>query len=489
MLVGSMVLCQTKASRIESNAPCVKNWSVGGVTRLKQHIAQITGQTTSCPKATKEDQLKCRNAINEGKLKNQGKRQHDEAIRSEVRLDSNESLKDDEVHDDSMKEPNVFGPMHNFANTVNPEQSLKRKVKGKNVELSNSIRKERMWMTKKYVARWAYESAIPFHAFEKDSFKMLLEVVGQFRPGLPPPTRYELSTPLLKEEVERTKNLVKRNKKEWKEIGCSIMTDAWSDRKRRSIMNLCLRMVDADWKPSMGFVYREVIKAKEEIKAVLGDNKKAYEPIIKIIEKKMKGRLDTVLHLMAYLLNPYYFYKNTKIQHDPDISDAVLAFFEIILAGDLEMQLEVTNVEMPKYKKQMDRFGKELAIFACEVNNEKYDPAKRRKARDVEVLLSNDGNMAQEWIVECDGDGNRNRDEEVEVQDQQDQEAQWEVIGEAMEADEYLQPRQSSRTTTKTTQRELFDEEFESGSEEVVYEEGDYESDGVKIIEGCGDED
>ncbi|GJR38371.1 tRNA dimethylallyltransferase 2 isoform X1, partial [Tanacetum coccineum] len=152
----------------------------GGVTRLKQHIAQITGQTTSCPKATKEDQLKCRNAINEGKLKKQGKRQHDEAIRSEVRLDSNESLEDDEVHDDSMKEPNVFGPMDNFANTVNPEQSLKKKVKGKNVELSNSIRKERMWMTKKYVARWAYESAIPFHAFEKDSFKMLLEVVGQF---------------------------------------------------------------------------------------------------------------------------------------------------------------------------------------------------------------------------------------------------------------------------------------------------------------------
>ncbi|GKE21923.1 pescadillo-like protein, partial [Tanacetum coccineum] len=169
---------------------------------------------------------------------------------------------------------------------------------------------------------------------------------------------------------------------------------------------------------------------------------------------------------------------DTEIQHDPDVSDAVLAFFEIILAGDLEMQLEVTNVEMPKYKNQMDRFGKELSISACEVNNEKYDPAnwwgtfggatpnlkkiamrilsltssssgcernwstfegihtkkrnrleasklnnlvyvqfnsnlsekaKRRKARDVEVLLSNDSNMAQEWIAECDGD------EEVEV--------------------------------------------------------------------------
>ena len=148
---------------------------------------------------------------------------------------------EEELHDSSMKEPNLFGPMDNFANKVNPEESLKRGkgTKGKNVDLCNAIKKDRMWMAKKYVGRWAYEAAIPFHAFEMDSFKLLLEVVGQFGTGLPPPTRYEMSTTLLKEEVERTKNLVKRNEEEWKEDGCSIMMYAWSDRKRRSVMNLC----------------------------------------------------------------------------------------------------------------------------------------------------------------------------------------------------------------------------------------------------------
>ncbi|GJR08674.1 ribonuclease H-like domain-containing protein [Tanacetum coccineum] len=361
---------------------------------------------------------------------------------------------------------------------------------------------------------------------------MLLEVVGQFGTGLPPPTRYELSTPLLKEEyvdaciqqvgAEHVVQVVMDNASN--NMGAAALLNVtrpkifWTSCATHTInlMLEVLRMVDADWKPSMGFVYGEMIKAKEG-----------------------------------------YFYKDTEIQHDNDVSDAVLEFFEAILAGDLEMQLQVTNVEMPKYKKQMDRFGKELAISTCEVNNERHDPAnwwgtfggatpnlkkiamrilsltssssgcernwstfegihtkkrnrleasklnnlvyvqfnsnltvkaKRRKARDVEVLLSNDSNMAQEWIVECDGDGNRDGDKEVEVQDQQDQEAQWEVIGEFMEVDEYLQPRQSSRTTTKTTPRELFDEEFESGNEEIVYEEGEYESDGVKIIEDCGDE-
>ena len=138
--------------------------------------------------------MRCRDAINEGKLKKKGKKEHHEAIRSEVKLGTNESAIDvDELYDSfgSMKEPNVLGPMDNFANKVNPEKALK-KGKVKNVDLHNAIRKDRIWMAKKYISRWAYESAIPFLAFERDSFKLVLEVVGQFGTGLPPPIRYEL---------------------------------------------------------------------------------------------------------------------------------------------------------------------------------------------------------------------------------------------------------------------------------------------------------
>lgn len=135
-----------------------------------------------------------------------------------------------------------------------------------------------------------------------------------------------------------------------------------------------LRMVDADWKPSMGFVYGEIKKAKEELIDALGGNKKAYDPIINIISKKMEGRLDSRLHLTAYLLNPYYHYKDPQLQHDPDVMDAVLEFFDTLLAGDLEMQKQVVTIELPKYKKKLDKFGRELAIRSCEVNDANFDP-------------------------------------------------------------------------------------------------------------------
>ncbi|XP_023762902.2 uncharacterized protein LOC111911342 [Lactuca sativa] len=68
----------------------------------------------------------------------------------------------------------------------------------------------------------------------------MLEAVGQFGRGAPPQTRYEMGETYLKKEVERTINLLTPYKDEWKSNGCLIMTDAWSDRKKRNIMNLCV---------------------------------------------------------------------------------------------------------------------------------------------------------------------------------------------------------------------------------------------------------
>ncbi|XP_023770370.1 uncharacterized protein LOC111918993 [Lactuca sativa] len=260
-----------------------------------------------------------------------------------------------------------------------------------------------------------------------------------------------------------------------------------------------LRMVDADWKPSMGFVYGELKVAKEEIVKALGGNEKAYKPIIDIINHKMKGRLDSKLHLTTYLLNPYYHYKDSQLQHDPNVMDAVLEFFDTLLCGDFEMQRQVVMIDLPKYKEKVDRFGADLAIKGClqdggdflvhtkkrnrletnRLNNLVYvqfnanlmEKNKKRKDRTLEVLLANDSHAAQEWMIDGDdGDG-----------DEVDPESLMEAIDEALGTNNNQVPHKSS------TPRELFDEDFESDNEEQMFEEDEYESDGVKIVEELED--
>ncbi|KAK6149175.1 hypothetical protein DH2020_016700 [Rehmannia glutinosa] len=261
-----------------------------------------------------------------------------------------------------------------------------------------------------------------------------------------------------------------------------------------------LRIVDCDRKPSICFVYGELEQAKEEIKNSLNNIPKNYEPIIEIIDAKLKNRLDSPLHLMAYLLNQYYNYRNPLIHLEQEISLGVIECLDVLFPGELDMQNKIISEELPMYKERESTFGKALAVkvvtwwsnfgvitphlqrlamriislttssSGCERNWSAFEGVSTYKKRNrldtnllnnlvfvqfnarlmstqkkekdrsnMEVLLASDSTYAQDWIV----DG---IDDEEEVGD---------VMGE----DGSPRPR-SSRI------RELYEDDFESEDEE-----------------------
>ena len=134
-----------------------------------------------------------------------------------------------------------------------------------------------------------------------------------------------------------------------------------------------LRLVDGDVKPSMGFLFGELIKAKREIKEACGNVESRYKEIIAIIDKKMKERLDSPLHLTAYLLNPYYSYANQAIFDDPTITVGFINCVEVFYHHDENMQEQAVNVELKKFHSREGSFSKKLAK-TCQ--NFDYNPGK-----------------------------------------------------------------------------------------------------------------
>ncbi|CAG7901552.1 unnamed protein product [Brassica rapa] len=219
---------------------CGKLFS-GGAFRIKEHIAKIPGNVSACPLSTKDDQEKCKNAIDEAKKKKKNKRSSDADLRNSVKI-CDVGDEDDEAGAEleelrSKKIPRTLGPMDKFASDINPRLSS---VETRQQNISDALCKDRLHKVHQYIGRWVFASGVPFHATANDEFKLMLEAVGQFGSGVTPPSQYLLREPLLKEEVERVKGLLKAQEEERKENGCSVLTDAWSDRKRRSIMNLCI---------------------------------------------------------------------------------------------------------------------------------------------------------------------------------------------------------------------------------------------------------
>ncbi|CAA0833675.1 hAT transposon superfamily protein [Striga hermonthica] len=175
----------------------------GGIHRLKEHIGQISGNVVSCKKATKEDQAKCRNAINESKAKKMKTKEVQEELLSSVNIKGLNVGSSQQR--EKAKESHSPGPMDRFATTINPEASLNVAKMMREQNINDVIWKERSNLVKDYFIDWAYDAGISFNALELDSFRLFSEALGQFGPRWKPPSSYEMREPLLKKAVERTK--------------------------------------------------------------------------------------------------------------------------------------------------------------------------------------------------------------------------------------------------------------------------------------------
>ncbi|XP_013633181.1 PREDICTED: uncharacterized protein LOC106338842 [Brassica oleracea var. oleracea] len=125
---------------------------------------------------------------------------------------------------------------------------------------------------------------------------------------------------------------------------------------------LGLRLADGEKIPSLGFIYGELLVAKNSIKETTDHLEKNYQPIFKIIDEKMKGWLDSPLHMAAYFLNPFYFYKDPNIQCDLEVIDGSITCVETFYHGDFEKQGLVVNHEVNLYKNRNGSFGRNLAM-------------------------------------------------------------------------------------------------------------------------------
>ncbi|GKA09123.1 hypothetical protein Tco_0688454 [Tanacetum coccineum] len=453
-----------------------------------------------CKESYNEDRIKCRNTLNEIKIRKKAKQDKDNTLRAEVNISNAETIEFDEMEDSfgNLKPPKSFGPIDRFAKLVD-----------KGATHTINLMLEAIGGLPRY--RKTLDQAKTLTVFIYAHHKTLA-LMRQFtkrrdivRPGV---TRFASGFLTLQSLAEKKSQL--RNmfcSEEWEE--CKFSKTVKGKTVYALVLNAAfwagvttclkvfaplvkvLRMVDADWKPSMGFIYGELKKARQEIKDAL-DNENAYKPISDIIAKKSSNRLDTCLHMTAYILNPFYYYHDPSAKLDIEANDSIVEILGILFPEDYELQDLINTVELPKYKKKLEKFDRAIATTSCAVNNEKFDPGaykkrnrlevakmnnliyvqanahlmerdKKRKVRNHEILIGEDASEAQEWIV--DGD-----------------DAHWEAVGDALGAEDELRPRTSARRK----ERELFEDDFVSGSEGEVDEEVEYESDGAQIMEHYG---
>ncbi|KAL8146502.1 hypothetical protein AgCh_004289 [Apium graveolens] len=110
--------------------------------------------------------------------------------------------------------------------------------------LRNSEEKERAHMQ---IANFFYECGIPFNAANSRSYEVMVESIGQYGPGLKLPIYHELRVPLLKNAKDETEKLKEKHEKAWNKYGCTLMSDGWTDKRGRSLINFLANKALSFW--------------------------------------------------------------------------------------------------------------------------------------------------------------------------------------------------------------------------------------------------
>ncbi|XP_030931075.1 uncharacterized protein LOC115956954 [Quercus lobata] len=136
------------------------------------------------------------------------------------------------------KSKKLKGPMDYFVR-LKPKKvvALRKQGKMKQTNINDKLDKEKRAQACQYIGWLFYLAGIPFNVARLDEFKWAIEAIGQYGPNMKPPSYHELRVPILKKEVAYTNELLSNHKQDWKKYGCSIMSDGWTSRTNRTLIN------------------------------------------------------------------------------------------------------------------------------------------------------------------------------------------------------------------------------------------------------------
>ena len=273
----------------------------GGITRAKQHLAGGFRNTTACQSCPAHVREEIKKLVDEKKsLKDQRNlaghvpnyedidQMEDEGEDDPEPIPTSGSKRKASTSSSTAAEttnsvkgsskaplPKSRGAI-NYYFTPSPEEVVRQRKTStsRQTTISDAYKKEKREEVCQLFARWMYDAGIPFNAVNYDSFAAFVEGVGQYGPGMKPPSYHEVRVPLLKKELEHTNSLMKDYREEWAKKGCSIMADGWTDRRGRTLINFLVNS-------PKGSVFIESIDASSYVKS----GAKMFELLDKFVKR------------------------------------------------------------------------------------------------------------------------------------------------------------------------------------------------------------
>ncbi|XP_078150193.1 uncharacterized protein LOC144545498 [Carex rostrata] len=274
--VERIVVVKNKNVKVIACLHCEKTFQGGGINRFKKHLAGVRGDVVPCKKVPQEVSFQMQQSIDEfsnkkRRLNELDERSHSDEDQSPIDLTNEEEgnmsapssskgrhvalsggqLAASQKRSEVVKRNAKLGAGHCFMPRTTPgaQPSMKSVLQSKEV-------KEKVDLS---VSKWMVDAGVPFNASNSKYYQPMLDAIASFGPGYRGPNFHDLRGYLLEKNTEEVKKFVEGFRSVWKETGCTIMADGWTDQRRRTLINFLVQC-------PKGTVFLKSIDATEESK-------------------------------------------------------------------------------------------------------------------------------------------------------------------------------------------------------------------------------
>ncbi|RDX88801.1 hypothetical protein CR513_29550, partial [Mucuna pruriens] len=204
---------------------------------------------------------------------------------------------------------NVKGPM-DLLFFKKPKETIQLRKTKRQTSINDIFHKESRARTIQYIA--CFFLGMEFHSmcYDKKCFKLIIEAVSNYSSHVKPLSYHELKVPLLKMELEYTRNLLKGHAEEQIKYGCSIISYGWMDRKNKILINFLVNF-------SLGTMFVKSVDVFEYLKT----EGKICEFLSSFAEEVGKKNVIQVVTNIDnnYVMVTFTSYKTKIILDDVDI--------------------------------------------------------------------------------------------------------------------------------------------------------------------------
>ncbi|GFS36181.1 hAT dimerization domain-containing protein [Actinidia rufa] len=338
------------------------------------------------------------------------------------------------------------------------------------------------------------------------SFGPMIESIGQYGPGMKPPSYHETRVTYLKKELAHTNDLMKDHRENWVKYGCSIMADGWTDGKGRTFDKFSDKYVELIGEANVV----QIVTDNASANILAGKFLEAKRPnlywthhiagplirVLRLVDTEKKSPMGYIYEAMdraketGYFLNPEFFYANPNVAQDDEIMTGMYSCISKLLGNEqvghqflaslvaLQVVNEIgvySNISIAKKRNRLEQNRLNDLVFI------KYNRALKRRydIRDtIDPISLSNIDESNEWL--CGRlDGESDEDEELVFEDDTltwGAVARASGVGERSKQTRATTSRIRSKGSTSTSNTiHLMDEE-EAGSEETEEDAEGYKS-------------